>query len=133
MPLERVSVGFRDISLSLKRNPLTKDVVVLNNIDAISRAIKNLVLTLKGEKFFEPTIGSLVNNLLFENLSSNLVRRVRDEIKSVILNNEPRVVLLDVDVIPNYEENILDIVITYEIIGMDALPQQLTFVLLPAR
>ena len=48
MPLERSSIGFKDISLSLKRNPITKDLLVLKNESAIARSVQNLVLTIQG-------------------------------------------------------------------------------------
>jgi len=133
MPIERVSSGFKDISLSLKRNPLTKDIVVLRNQDAIARSIKNLVFTSKGEKFFEPEIGSLLSRLLFENISQDLVNDVKREIEVVIKNNEPRVKLLDVVVIPDYDLNQLNVDIEYLIIGIESSPQQLSFILLPTR
>ena len=57
MPLERSSVGFKDISLSLKRNPITKDLLVLKNESAIARSVQNLVLTIQGEKIFDPDLG----------------------------------------------------------------------------
>lgn len=133
MPLERVRSDFKDISLSLKRNPLNKDLVILSNENAIARSIRNLVSTSKGEKFFEPYIGTLVNELLFNNLDEDIVRQVRDEITLVIENNEPRVSLLEVIVTPDYDNGALDVVVTYQIIGIEALPQQLSFVLLPTR
>jgi phage baseplate assembly protein W len=133
MPLERISVGFKDISLSLKRNPLNKDIVVLKNENAIARSLRNLVLTLKGEKFFEPEIGCSVNTILFENLSLDLARRVKSEIERIIESNEPRVELVDVIATPNYDEGSLDITIKYLVIGIDATAQQLDFVLLPTR
>jgi len=133
MPIERVSSGFKDISLSLKRNPLTKDIVILRNQDAIARSIKNLIFTLRGEKFFEPEIGSLVSRLLFENLSQDLVNDVKREIEVVIKNNEPRVKLLNVEVIADYDSNQLNVTIEYLIIGIESSPQELTFILLPTR
>lgn len=133
MPLERVSVGFKDVSLSLKRNPLTRDLVALKNESAISRSLQNLVLTIKGEKFFEPDIGSRVNALLFENIDLFTAREVQTEIEEVIRNYEPRVNLTEVTVYPNYDVGALDVTITYLIVGIEALPQQLQFVLLPTR
>ena len=72
MPLDRTSIGFRDISLTLKRNPLTRDLVILKNEYAISRAVQNLVLTIQGEKPFDPDFGCAVNRLLFENICFRL-------------------------------------------------------------
>lgn len=133
MPLERISVGFKDISLSLKVNPLTRDLSVLNNESAIARSVQNLVLTVRGEKFFEPDIGTSINQLLFENIDIFTARRLETEIKEVIQIYEPRVNLLETVVTPNYDDGAMDVKVTYLIVGIDALPQQLEFVLLPTR
>lgn len=133
MPLERVSKGFRDISLTLRSNPLTRDLVVLNNEYAIARSVQNLVLTVRGEKFFNPDFGSAVNRLLFENIDFFAASSLKDEIISVIKNNEPRVDLKEVIVDPNPDDNQMDVTIKYYIVGIDAQPQQLQFVLLPTR
>jgi phage baseplate assembly protein W len=133
MPLERISVGFRDISLSLKKNPLTRDLSILKNEQAIARSIQNLVLTIRGEKFFEPSIGTSVNKLLFENIDIFTAREIETQIIEVINQFEPRVELLEAVVTPDYDEGAMDVKITYLIVGIDALPQQLEFVLLPTR
>lgn len=133
MPLERVSVGFRDISLSLKANPLTRDLTILKNESAIARSIQNLVLTIRGEKFFEPSVGTSLNTLLFETIDIFTARRLETEIIEVIKINEPRVELIETIVTPNYDDGAMDVKVTYLIVGIDALPQQLEFVLLPTR
>lgn len=133
MPLERVSKGFRDISLTLRRNPLTRDLIALKNEYAIARSVQNLVLTVRGEKFFNPSFGSAVNRLLFENVDLFSASSLKDEITSVIKNNEPRVDLKEVIVTPKPDENLMEVNIKYYIVGIDAQPQQLQFVLLPTR
>ena len=133
MPLERVSRRFKDISLTLKRNPLTRDILALNNEYAISRSVQNLVLTVKGEKFFDPDFGCAANRLLFENIDFFTAKSLKDEITTVIKNNEPRVKLTEVIVVPNYDEGQMDVTIKYLIVGIDARPQELQFVLLPTR
>lgn len=133
MPLERVSLGFKDISLSFKANPFTKDIIDLKNERAIARSVQNLVLTINNERFFEPTIGSSVTALLFENIDLQTGNRIQLEIENTIKNYEPRVDLQSVEVTPNYDEGRFDVLITYFIVGIDALPQQLTFALLPTR
>ena len=67
MPLERVSQGFKDISMSFQTNPLTKDLIAMKNENAIARSVKNIVFTNPGEKFFKPKFGSSISNSLFEN------------------------------------------------------------------
>lgn len=133
MPLERVSRGFKDISLTLKRNPLTRDLLVLQNEYAISRSVQNLVLTVRGEKFFDPDFGSAANRLLFENIDFFTADSLKDEIEDVLRRNEPRIELQSVDVTPNYDDGIMEVTIKYFIVGIDATPQQLQFVLLPTR
>ena len=68
MPLERISQGFKDISMSFESNPLTDDLIALKNEDAIARSIKNIVFTLPGEKFFDPEFGSEITGAVFENI-----------------------------------------------------------------
>lgn len=133
MPIERVSKEFKDISMSFQVNPLTYDLIGIKNQTAISRSVRNLVLTIPGERFFNQNLGSNVNKLLFENIDSLTAASIQDEIRTTINNYEPRVKLRSVEVSPNYDQNQFDISITYDIIGIDALPQQLSFALLPTR
>ena len=68
MPIERVSQGFKDISMTFQVNPLNSDLIGLKNENAIARSVRNIVFTLPGEKFFEPTFGSRITESLFENI-----------------------------------------------------------------
>ena len=133
MPLERISQGFKDISMSFESNPLTDDLIALKNENAIARSIKNIVFTLPGEKFFDPEFGSDISASLFENLDDISGGIIEDQIRESITNYEPRVELLSVKTNPNYDNNAFDVTITYEIIGADVPPQQLEFVLQPNR
>ena len=133
MPLERVKQEFKDISMSFQTNPLNDDLIALKNSSAIARSIRNIVFTQPGEKFFNPNFGSRITESLFENVDSSTASIIRDEIRNSIKNFEPRVNLLRVVVAPNFDENEMNVKITYEIIGIDVPPQQLSFVLLPTR
>lgn len=133
MPLERVSKGFKDISMSFKVNPINYDLIDIKNETAIARSIRNLVSTSRGERFFNENLGSRVNRLLFDNIDSITGSIIEDEIRTTINNYEPRVSLISVNATPNYDENEFEVTIRYQIIGIDVLPQQLTFALLPTR
>lgn len=135
MPLERVSKGFKDISLSFKRNPLTDDIITISNETAIARSIRNIVYTQYGEKFFNPRFGCDIQNTLFENLDEITSSVIRDKIRTSIINYEPRVRLIRVDVSPNYDGNEFNVTIVFEIIGIDinSQVQRLEFVLQPTR
>ena len=133
MPLERISRGFKDVSMSFKVNPLNNDLVALKNATAISRSVRNIVFTTPGEKFFQPSFGSRVSQILFENMDEITSLSIRDEIENSIRRFEPRVDLKSVQVNPDFDGNQYDVVITYQIIGADISEQQLEFVLQPTR
>ena len=133
MPVQRVSQGFKDISASFQINPLNNDLIAIKNATAISRAVVNLVLTKKGERPFEPNLGSGVSDLLFENMDKQTAAVIRDEIIFTIENFEPRVEIIEVTVTPNFNDNAMDCVVQYEIVGIDVPPQELSFALEPTR
>ena len=133
MPIQRVSQGFKDVSMTFQRNPLNDDLVTLKNQTAIARSVKNIIFTQPGEKFFDEDFGSRVSRFLFENINPVTASNIRDEIVQSILNYEPRVKLSDVFVIPDYDGNIMNVAIVYSIIGADIPPQSLDFVLQPTR
>ena len=131
MPQQRVKRKYKDLSMSFETNPLNDDLIGLKNSSAIARSIRNIVFTQPGEKFFNPEFGSRVSESLFEVVDEVSTIAIRDEIRSSIINYEPRVNLLDVLVNPNPDENEMNVTIKYEIVGIDIPPQQLDFVLLP--
>ena len=133
MPQQRVKRKFKDISMSFETNPLNDDLVSLSDSSAIARSIRNIVLTSPGEKFFNPDFGSRISESLFENVDEVSALAIEDEIKSSIINFEPRVNLLNTNVVPNPDDNEMNVTIEYEITGIDIPPQQLEFVLLPTR
>jgi len=133
MPLERVSRGFKDISMSFEVNPITDDIIGVKNDTAIARSIRNLVLTTPGERFFNENLGSSVSEVLFDTIDDISAAAIRDEIEQTIIRFEPRVKLEDVKVKGDFDNHQFDVTITYDIIGADALPQQLNFALQPTR
>ncbi len=133
MPAQRVIKSFKDVSMSFKFNPLSGDLITLKNENAIARAVRNIVSTTPGEKFFNPEFGSSISEILFENVDDITAVSIQDEIKNCLGNYEPRVELIDVFVDPNFDENQFDVTITYRIIGVDLPPSQLDFALLPSR
>ena len=133
MPVERVSQSFKDISSSFKVNPLNDDIIAIRNETAIARSIRNLIMTVPGERFFNPLLGSDVSGLLFENVDMLTASEISDQIKITIENFEPRVVLTDVHVVPDYDIGQFDVTLNYDIVGIDVQPQQLSFVLQPTR
>ena len=107
-------------------------LLVLNG-NAIARSVRNIVMTIPGEKPFNENFGSKVSGLLFENVDDITAAVIADEIEESIKNYEPRVSLRNVEVFPDFDNNSFDAVVTYDIIGADAPPQELQFALLPTR
>ena len=133
MPVERISRGFKDISMSFQANPLNDDLIGLKNENAIARAVKNIVFTLPGEKYFNPSFGSKITNTLFQNVDDISATVIVDEIKQSITNYEPRVDLIDVQADPNFDNNEFNVTVIYEIIGADVPAQELQFALQATR
>ena len=133
MPIQRISRGFKDISMTFQSNPLNDDLIALKNANAIARSVRNIVMTIPGERFFQPSFGSGVNRVLFNNMDEISASILEDEIRNSIRNYEPRVKLRSVKVQPDFDSNNFNTVITYSIIGADIAPQQLQFALQSAR
>ena len=133
MPLERISQGFKDVSMTFQRHPLTDDLIALKNEQAIARSLRNIVFTTPGEKFFNETFGSRISNALFDNVDDISASLIIDEIRQSITNFEPRVDLLDVKAEPNFDNNEFNVRIVYNIVGVDVPIQDLQFVLQQTR
>ena len=127
------SRAFKDINLSFKRHPVTNDVITIRDEDAIKRSVKNIIFTILGEKPFEPEFGSVINDSLFELSTSLNEMRVADEIKQSLLNYEPRIdnIKVDVSIYPDYND--LNCTVQYDIVGIPAPTQTVDVLLFPAR
>jgi phage baseplate assembly protein W len=127
------SRAFKDINLSFKRHPVTNDVVTIRNEDAIKRSVKNIIFTILGEKPFIPLFGSVINESLFD-LNTNLSEiRITDEIKSSLLNYEPRIDNIEVTVQVSPDRNEMNCTVQYDIVGLPAPTQEVDVLLFPAR
>jgi len=127
------SRAFKDINLSFKRHPVTNDVVTIRDEDAIKRSVRNIIFTILGEKPFEPNFGSVINESLFD-LNTNLNEiRVSDEIRSSLLNYEPRIDNIIVNVTLAPDTNEMNCTVQYSIVGLPSPSQSVDVLLFPAR
>ena len=129
----QISRGFRDISLSFNRHPVTNDVTVLKNEDAIKKSVVNLVRTRLDERFFNELLGTSVYNTLFELNDVYQGDDVREEIVTLLENFEPRIDLTNVYVQPGLDSNDFLIQIEYDITGLPLPTQNIEFILQPSR
>ena len=130
---EQVSRGFKDISFSFTRHPVTNDVTVLRNEDAIKKSVQNLVKTRINERFFNDLLGLSVEASLFELVGSDISSSLTEEIKTLLENFEPRIKVLDILINDTQDYNGLYITIKYSIIGLPVPTQNIEFLLQPSR
>ena len=127
------SRAFKDINLSFKRHPVTNDLVAIRNEDAIKRSIRNIIFTILGEKPYEPFFGSSINSSLFELANPLDHVRISDEIKSTLLNYEPRISNIKVNVANYPDSHELNATVQYDITGIPSPSQSVDVLLQPAR
>ncbi len=127
------SRAFKDINLSFKRHPVTNDLVVIKNEDAIKKSVKNIIFTILGEKPYVPLFGTSVNNSLFELANPLDHVRISDEIKSTLLSYEPRIDNIEVTVSNYPDSHELNATIQYDITGVASPSQTVDVLLQPAR
>ena len=113
MPIERVSQGFKDISMTFQSNPLNNDLIAIKNENSIASSFLNIVFTTPGEMFFNQSFGS--------------------RISESINRYEPRVKLSSVKAYPDFDNNGFDVIVTYDVIGAEIPRQELQFVLQSSR
>ena len=127
------SKAFKDINLSFKRHPVTNDLVVIKNEDAIKKSVKNIIFTILGEKPYVPLFGTSINNSLFELANPLDHVRISDEIQSTLLNYEPRISNIQVTVSNYPDSHELNATIQYDITGAASPSQTVDVLLQPAR
>lgn len=133
MAIKRISRSFKDISLSFEPHPVTKDLAILKNERAITRSIRNIVETIPNEKFFNSSFGSNVRSSLFDNVDFATIGVIEKQIITSINNFEPRVENVKVDIDLDYDDNALEVLIVFDIIGQDIPTQEFTFILEATR
>tara|TARA_B100000287_G_scaffold260306_1_gene244873 strand:+ start:2105 stop:2503 length:399 start_codon:yes stop_codon:yes gene_type:complete len=129
----RISRSFKDISLSFKAHPITKDIGAIRNEDAIKKSVRNIVQTIPRERFFNSIFGSDVTGLLFDFVDFGTASNIQRQIEISISNFEPRVENLDIEVIPRPDDNAFEVIIHYDIIGQQFPTQEFSFLLEATR
>lgn len=133
MAIQRISRAFKDISLSFEPHPITGDLPIIKNENAIRRSVRNIVETIPSEKFFNSIFGSDVRNLLFELIDFGTAGVVQDQILVALDNFEPRIENVQVTVNPYPDLNAFDVSVIYDIVGQEFPTQQYNFLLEATR
>jgi phage baseplate assembly protein W len=120
---------FKDLNITFKPHPITGDLTVVKDEVAIKQAIINLLLTNRGERFFDSRIGSSLSSLLFETLDFATAALINSEVENTIKFYEPRVNILSISTVPNFDDNGFDIELVFEITGREDFPTSINFFL----
>ena len=133
MAINRISRAFKDISLSFTPHPVTKDLTILKNENAIKKSVRNLVQTIPTERFFNSALGSEVRDSLFDFVDFGTASVIQDQILNTIENFEPRVDDVSVEVEPRPDTNEFEVTVFFTIIGQETPVQEFTFILEATR
>ena len=115
---DRVNRIYSDLDLDFTRNPVTSDIVKLQDVDAVKRSVKNLIQTNHYERPFHPEIGSDVRALLFENMTPLTALNLERKVIEVLVNFEPRAKIVNVIAQPQEDANRYHIQISFYVIGI---------------
>tara|TARA_R100001443_G_scaffold34377_1_gene48122 strand:+ start:1472 stop:1873 length:402 start_codon:yes stop_codon:yes gene_type:complete len=133
MAIKRISRAFKDITLSFEVHPITKDLPILKNENAIRRSVRNIVETIPTERFFNSLLGSEVRSSLFGFVDFGTASVIQSQIETAIENFEPRVNNVQVQVEPTPEQNSFEVTVLFDIIGQEFPTQEYTFLLEATR
>ena len=129
----KISRGFKDISLSFTRHPVTNDITVLKNEDAIKKSVMNLCRTSINERFFNPLIGTRIGQSLFELNDPDIAEFLEQDIENTLNNYEPRIKVKSVNSESIPDSNELNIKVEYDIVGLPLPLQNIEFLLQPSK
>ncbi len=133
MAIRRISRGFKDISLSFTPHPVTKDLTILKNENAIKKSVRNLIQTIPTERFFNSALGSEVRDSLFDFVDFGTASAIQNQIQITLENFEPRIDNVSVEVIPRPDTNEFEVFVFFVIVGQDTPLQEFTFMLEATR
>jgi len=121
----KVKRSFVDLDISLAKNPVTDDAIILKDEKAVTQAIKNIILTKFGEKLMDPSIGCDVHSMLFEPLDVFSAMEIQGKIESTIASFEPRIEILSVNV-KTIDNELGEIIVdlTFRIVGEPNIIEQ---------
>ena len=133
MAIKRISRAFKDISLSFNPHPITKDLTILKNENAIKKSVRNLVQTIPTERFFNSALGSEVRDSLFDFIDVGTASVIQNQIQITLENFEPRIDNVTVEVVPRPEVNEFEVTVFFTVVGQDIPTQEFTFMLEATR
>ena len=110
---------YKDLDLDFVMHPSTGDISSKTDVEAVKRSVRNLVLTNKYERPFQPFLYGGVRQFLFESLSPITALAIRQSIMDAINRYEPRASLMEVQVIADDEKNAFEVTIWFRVVSIE--------------
>ena len=114
---KKVSI-YSDFRKDLAISPISNDITILRDEDAVKESIRNLLLTDRGERPMQPYLGGSIREMLFENITPGTLKLIQDRVESTIKTYEPRAELIDVTVTSGYDDNTVAVRVQFYIINV---------------
>ena len=127
-PVSRKQIIYSDLFKDMMMNPISRDLALRLDEDSVKEAMKNILLTDKGERLFQPELGGNIRAMLFDNITPALVRMLHEEVKLTLNSYEPRAELIDVVVNDEPDSNSIRITIVFYVKNKEE-PVTVTFFL----
>jgi phage baseplate assembly protein W len=127
-PITEKKEYYSDFLINFDENPITGNLARVTNEESVKQSIRNLILTNRSERLFQPLAGSRINSLLFENFDSSLVSSIETEIRETISLYEPRANIERVNITESQiDNNSLEITILFSIINIPQIIEMTLF------
>lgn len=110
---------YTDVDFAFRANPITGDVALKREIQAVKQSVLNILFTNRGERPFDPEFGSDIRKQLFENFDPITEQILSDQIRTALRNYEPRVRVLNIDISSRPDNNYIDVSLEVEIQSPD--------------
>jgi len=114
-PFSKKQSLYSDFKKNLAISPISKDLALIKDDEAVKQSIKNLVLTDPGERLMQPFIGGGIRALLFENITPAVLNLIENQVKSTINTYEPRADIINVTASSKYDDNTVNVVVNFYI------------------
>ena len=120
---------YSDFDFAFKKHPVTKDLPIKRDIEAIKQSVRNILLTRRGEKFFDPDFGGSLTEFLFENFDPVVEAEMEMRIINTLRNHEPRVRVLNIEITDLLDRNALNLSLEVQILSPENTTVNIEFII----
>jgi len=120
---------YSDFDFMFKKHPVTKDVPIKRDVEAVKQSVRNILLTRRGEKFFDPDFGGSLTEFLFELFDPIVEAEMEERIINTLRNYEPRVKVLSVDITDLSYRNALNLKLEVQILSPENITTDIEFII----